>query len=153
MRSTRHKLKTLRGVSRSNANGSGGIPYRKHIHYQHPANFHRHSSTDNATANNSHLTSLNHSTNSRPRSKPYNQHPPAYLSPSSALQPISNGNHTTNNQNPPRRTQNLAWVDIHSTAMDLNSEIRAKAFAICKDYLHGAWKQIDARDLTVKRIR
>jgi choline/ethanolamine kinase len=34
----------------------------------------------------------------------------------------------------------------------LNPDIRAKAFAICRDYLHGAWKQIDSRDLVLKRV-
>ena len=35
----------------------------------------------------------------------------------------------------------------------LTPEVRAKAFNICRDYLHGAWKQIDLRDLVIKRVR
>jgi len=171
MRSTRHKLKILRGITRTSGS-SATTPYRKHIHYQVSANFHRHSSPDNTTVNNHLAPELtNQASTSRPtRVKPCNQHPPVYFVSTSAatLQPLcshSNGNSSHNSagrqsddsstSQVPRPISNIAWIDIHSSVMDsdLNPDIRAKAFAICKDYLHGAWKHIDARDLVVKRIR
>lgn len=48
------------------------------------------------------------------------------------------------------------WTQFLATNMDctgLNSDIRQKAFGICRDYLHGAWKQIDSKDLIIKRVR
>lgn len=48
------------------------------------------------------------------------------------------------------------WTQFLTTNMDctgLNSDIREKAFGICRDYLHGAWKQIDSKDLVIKRVR
>lgn len=48
------------------------------------------------------------------------------------------------------------WTQFLATNMDstgLNSDIREKAFGICRDYLHGAWKQIDSKDLVIKRVR
>jgi hypothetical protein len=178
MRSTRHKLKMLRGISRpTTANGSdggacSGLPYRKHVHYQHSANFHRHSSADSPKSNNNSQhqnknpfsNSANNQSHSEvvqngsrsPRSKPYNQHPGAYfVSTSASLNLVNIGE---NNNLLSEQIQSLTWTEIHSSTtstMDcqLNSDIRAKAFAICKDYLHGVWKQIDARDLIVKRIR
>lgn len=188
MRSTRHKLKMLRGISRPTGNDSDGnangiacdglLPYRKHIHYQYPANFHRHSSLDNAKSHNhqvkSHISFSSRSNgasknslcgegqsthsdvasgNKSPRSKPFNQHPGAYFVSASSSLSLVNAV-----ENEPEQIQSLTWTEIHSSTTatmdcELNSDIRAKAFAICKDYLHGVWKHIDARDLVVKRIR
>lgn len=34
-----------------------------------------------------------------------------------------------------------------------SKEMREMASRICRDYLHGAWKQISSRDIVLKRIR
>lgn len=206
MRSTRHKFKMLRGISRStSSNGGEGIdtsvtcgslPYRKQDHYQQSANFQRHSSADSVTnesnsqsqPHNNHNNYSNgsqsepnksiqpphrshsdgqvngsgakHWSTHHQRLRPYNQHPTPFIVPSSApLSTLITANSTSeNNNNLTDHIQSLTWSEIHSSTTstmdcELNSDIRAKAFAICKDYLHGVWKQIDARDLVVKRIR
>lgn len=167
MRSTRYKLKMLRGIGRASSNGgdgSCGLPYRKQVHYQPSANFHAHSSSGNGKSNNgsnqqqTQVLKSESGTGNKgcTRIKPYNQHQ-EFRPPSAASRCyVSSGE--TNNNTIGETIQSLTWSDIHSSTTatmdcELNSEIRAKAFAICRDYLHGVWKRIDARDLIVKRIR
>ncbi|OXA53029.1 Choline/ethanolamine kinase [Folsomia candida] len=157
----------------------GGLPYRKQVHYQHSATFQRHSSADGTQSHKNNNQNHNRSDtkkfhrsnsdgqvngssagNRSPRNRPYNQHPTPFKV--SATIPLSSsfiksGESNNNSNNFSERIQSLTWTEIHSSTtstMDckLNSDIRAKAFAICKDYLHGVWKAIDARDLAVKRI-
>lgn len=58
---------------------------------------------------------------------------------------------------PDPRSSNTLYEDfLNSSGMEpvsATADVRIKAFAICKDYLHGAWKQIEPKDLVLKRIR
>ena len=35
----------------------------------------------------------------------------------------------------------------------IKSEMRDKAFRICRDYLNGAWKSISAQEMVLKQVR
>ncbi|ODN04629.1 Choline/ethanolamine kinase [Orchesella cincta] len=228
MRSTRQKLKLIRGISRTNANGGNGLTSRKSssgnqtTYQQHSNQTYENTSATNGSINGQqtkhHSTTLIHQENqlySSPsgigggrqrlhqksqgavvRAGAIRTHSSTSLSSASSTSSLSTSSRsrspteplgssitekTNIDKNNPNSSDNnnllldngacvsplisgtsvgtghphRQWTQFLAVNMDCtgpNSDIRAKAFGICRDYLHGAWKQIDSKDLIIKRV-
>lgn len=141
MRSSRQKLKLLRSLSsRSNGDSASGR--------QHLSNDTRRttspikSNTHRPFRNNNHRSSK-HSTQELV-SGVFRENSSSSLLPDPNLC-IVGENFVIQN------TENAGTLPKMDTV--LSGEVKTKAFNICRDYLHGAWKQIDLPDLVIKRVR
>ena len=45
------------------------------------------------------------------------------------------------------------WVFFCIMSSEISCEMRDRAYRICRDYLHGAWRLITPREMVIKQIR
>lgn len=158
MRSSKHKLKLLRTITAVDVSTVGAINSSHHQYHLHQTQ-----QQQNSFARHHYSSARSPQKSSNGSHNPTNSHKNSSV-------PCGNNNLNNNNSKssfhtvPSIVTSDNNNINVFDSPFEggenllnmeagLSSDIRIKAFGICRDYLHGAWKQIDLRDLILKRVK